>query len=251
MREDNSSPEICTLDDALQCTVLTKQNAKILKSTKEGWITAGVHLLPNDLGGTNLCPYSTPTCRHICLHYTGRNMIFKRVTRARTRRTFLFNTHPEIFESRLHAALYETLRECKRKNFGLALRPNLTSDSHKLVKMFLRWKDNVSEHTEVPIRIYDYTKIPKAQGWFPEDYVTVYSWGELTTEEVFYENIECRSVAAVFAKGFPDRFKGYPVISGEDHDLRFLDARPGVIIAIKARGRAFQDTSGFVVDLTE
>jgi hypothetical protein len=52
-------------------------------------------------------------------------------------------------------------------------------------------------------------------------------------------------VAVVF-KDVPDSYIGRTVIDGDDTDLRFLDPK-GVVVGLKAKGRARKDTSGFVV----
>ena len=46
----------------------------------------------------------------------------------------------------------------------------------------------------------------------------------------------------------PEVWEGMEVISGDDHDLRFLDSR-GKIVGLEAKGKAKQDDSGFVVKL--
>jgi hypothetical protein len=61
------------------------------------------------------------------------------------------------------------------------------------------------------------------------------------------------NAAAVFkgpSKGLPRAYKGFPVIDGDLHDLRFLDPH-GVIVGLKAKGKAVYDQSGFVIDATE
>jgi len=52
-------------------------------------------------------------------------------------------------------------------------------------------------------------------------------------------------VAVVFDK-LPETWHGFKVIDGDDDDLRYLDMG-GVVIGLKAKGKAKQDTSGFVV----
>jgi hypothetical protein len=52
-------------------------------------------------------------------------------------------------------------------------------------------------------------------------------------------------VAVVF-KSVPETYLGRPVINGDETDLRFLDPR-GVIVGLKAKGKAKKDTTGFVV----
>jgi hypothetical protein len=39
--------------------------------------------------------------------------------------------------------------------------------------------------------------------------------------------------------------KSFPVINGDETDLRFLDAK-GVIVGLRAKGKARKDTTGFV-----
>jgi len=53
------------------------------------------------------------------------------------------------------------------------------------------------------------------------------------------------NVAAVFHK-VPETYLGRPVINGDETDLRFLDPK-GVIVGLKAKGKAKKDTTGFVV----
>jgi hypothetical protein len=48
-------------------------------------------------------------------------------------------------------------------------------------------------------------------------------------------------------KSLPSQWHGHPVISGDEHDLRFLDPRGGHVIGLKAKGEAKADKSGFVV----
>jgi hypothetical protein len=51
----------------------------------------------------------------------------------------------------------------------------------------------------------------------------------------------------VFAGVFPAEYLGFPVINGDEHDLRHLDGR-GVVVALSPKGRkAKADNSGFVV----
>ena len=52
------------------------------------------------------------------------------------------------------------------------------------------------------------------------------------------------NVAAVFNR-IPRKHLGYKVIDGDKTDLRFLDKR-GVIVGLKAKGKARKDLTGFV-----
>jgi len=52
-------------------------------------------------------------------------------------------------------------------------------------------------------------------------------------------------VTVVFDK-IPAEYKGREVFNADDTDLRFLDPK-GVVLGLKAKGRAKKDRSGFVV----
>jgi hypothetical protein len=59
------------------------------------------------------------------------------------------------------------------------------------------------------------------------------------------------NVAVVFntKKGadLPESWNGYPVVDGDDTDLRFMDPKGGYVIGLRAKGKAKKDVSGFVV----
>jgi hypothetical protein len=45
-------------------------------------------------------------------------------------------------------------------------------------------------------------------------------------------------------------FKGLKVIDGDTHDMRFLD-EPNSVVGLKAKGKARQDKSGFVINVVQ
>lgn len=48
-------------------------------------------------------------------------------------------------------------------------------------------------------------------------------------------------------RNYPTRYLGFPVVDGDETDLRFLDP-PGVVVGLSAKGTAKLEDSGFVVD---
>jgi hypothetical protein len=57
--------------------------------------------------------------------------------------------------------------------------------------------------------------------------------------------------AVVFKnKILPRMFKGLKVIDGDTHDMRFLD-EPNSVVGLKAKGKARQDKSGFVIQAVQ
>jgi len=62
------------------------------------------------------------------------------------------------------------------------------------------------------------------------------------------------NVAVVFRKELPATYKGFKVIDGDLHDLRFLDDKNVVVglkekLTLNDKGKLDRDNSGFVVDL--
>ena len=61
-----------------------------------------------------------------------------------------------------------------------------------------------------------------------------------------FDDVQCNK-AVVFRKELPDTFRGFKVIDGDKHDMRFLD-KSNVVVGLTAKGPAKKDYSGFVVD---
>jgi hypothetical protein len=55
------------------------------------------------------------------------------------------------------------------------------------------------------------------------------------------------NVAAVFAGNLPQTYKGFQVVDGDKTDLEMLSYK-NVILGLKAKGEAKNDTSGFVIN---
>jgi hypothetical protein len=89
----------------------------------------------------------------------------------------------------------------------------------------------------------------RGTGNWPVNYDLTFSFSEETTPAQVREIIrKGGNVAVVFRKDIPKEFMGYDVISGMEHDFRFLDKK-GCIVGLEARGRAKHDDTGFVVDV--
>ena len=113
------------------------------------------------------------------------------------------------------------------------------------------------------VQFYDYTKytFQERSTNLPNNYHLTYSFSEDTTPEILADNLNNgRNVAVVFNicklgnKGkchnkckcpLPETWNGYKVISGNDSDVRFMDPI-GVIVGLRANGKARDDDSGFV-----
>lgn len=229
--------------------LFTIGNPKTAKGEARGYLTAVLHLAPADVAGVgNMCARSTAGCRAMCLNTAGRGGIFKAgattnaVQEARKRRTRQYMADPEHFACELACDIIHLRDKAKRMGLTLVVRVNGTSDQPRLARrMALAFPD---------VQFYDYTKIPNAWTRTMPNYHLTFSRSESNGVEVFNALAEGMNVAVVFSTkrgaALPARWGGYNVVDGDKTDLRFLDPR-GVVVGLRAKGRARRDTSGFVV----
>ena len=101
------------------------------------------------------------------------------------------------------------------------------------------------------MQFYDYTKIPNPQRRTLSNYHITFSKSENNLKDCLVALENGVNVAVVFEKELPKKYLGYEVVNGDETDLRFLDKKKrngtGVIVGLKAKGRAKLDATGFVV----
>jgi hypothetical protein len=108
------------------------------------------------------------------------------------------------------------------------------------------------------LQFYDYTKIVnRFDKKLPINYNLTFSYSK---EEDYYngqiDNLSIKllkkdiNVAVVFRNELPKTYLGFPVVNGDESDLRFNDYR-GVIVGLKSKGDAKKDDSGFVIDIEQ
>jgi hypothetical protein len=84
-------------------------------------------------------------------------------------------------------------------------------------------------------------------GKLPSNYSLTFSRSETNETQCLEVLKRGGNVAVVFrSKVLPTHWNGFPVINGDENDLRFLDPK-GVVVGLTAKGKAKSDTSGFVV----
>jgi hypothetical protein len=216
-------------------------NAKTAKNSIDTLI---LYLAPftQNSRGINLCPKATAGCAAACLFTAGRGA-FSNVAQSRINRTEYYLHDRKAFL----AQLAKEVNSQAKKVPTLAVRLNGTSDI-KLVEMLTLTHDIATN-----VVFYDYTKIPSKAGnrktTQGHDYIVTYSFNE--GKDAIPNALEVLNrggnVAAVFRKELPDTFLGYPVIDGDQSDIMMLYNR-GVILGLKAKGKAKKDTTGFVID---
>jgi hypothetical protein len=228
--------------------LLSTANPKIQKGTKLGYLSFILHLAPADLSGRETCPKRTKGCTAACLNTAGRGGMFKRgestntIQRARIRKTNEFFNNREQFMFDLMQDIKKGIRLANKLGLEPVFRLNGTSD--------LSWeKYEMTEGKNVfdvfaGIQFYDYTKVLGRKVKHIENYHLTFSKADGNDSDVAEALMQGMSVVAVYDK-IPE---GVP--SADETDLRFLDPK-GIMLGLKAKGRAKKDYTGFVIRLTE
>lgn len=227
--------------------LLTTGNQKTLKGEKKGYITYILHLAPADVAGVgNMCPKATAGCKESCLNLSGHGGMLHKdtgtnpVQEARKRKTRWFATDRKAFLAALESDITKAIKQAERKGMTPVFRLNGTSD--------LAWEKYGIIQKFPNVQFYDYTKIPNRKVAHLTNYHLTFSQADGNDADVAQAMANGMNVAVVFRKALPLEYKGRVVADGDESDLRFLDPA-GVIVGLKAKGKARTDTSGFVVDI--
>ena len=249
-------------------------DAKTSKGSKLHWLTGILYLAPaSEAGRGNLCPHASAGCRSACLFTAGRGRM-NPVRTARVNKTLRWFDDRRAFLADLVRDIGKLESYCKRHGFRPAVRLNGTSD--------IPWENVIlpdegcSLMALFPgVRFYDYTKsapraIKAASGGMPSNYSLTFSKSEDNAKACREVLRAGGNVAAVYSAEIFDRFqwdrrgvsagwehlakKGWAKdlanrrpFNGDDTDLRFLDPS-GVVVALRAKGDAKGDQSGFVIN---
>jgi hypothetical protein len=251
--------------------ILTWQNAKTSKGESLGYYTGIAYLSPaTESGVMNTCASASAECIAACLKSSGR-LNMPRNTQARIEKTLLLFQARELFLDCLRWDIGRTIRRAaklgfcahckdiqtrrKGRNSGKcrvckgaleavkpAVRLNGTSD--------LPWLAMTLSAEFPSVMFYDYTKHPRPYLRVRPNYSITFSYSGHNAADSLDALAHGVNVAAVFnvRKGqpLPDTWQGYPVIDGDLHDLRFLDAR-GVIVGLRPKGTRARKPSAFLI----
>ena len=229
--------------------LLSTANPKIQKGTKMGYLSFILHLAPADLSGRETCPKRTAGCTAACLNTAGRGGMFKKgentnmIQKARIRKTEYFFNDRDAFMMDLYKDIQKAIKFADKQDLIPVFRLNGTSD--------LSWEKYTVGSTDMnlfqlfpTVQFYDYTKIlgRKVSQYF--NYHLTFSKADGNDADVAEALMQGMSVVAVYDK-IP---AGVP--SADETDLRFLDPK-GIMLGLKAKGRAKKDYSGFVIRVQE
>jgi len=213
-----------------------------------GYLSFILHLAPADLSGKETCPKRTAGCTAACLNTAGRGGMFKRgettnmIQKARIRKTNYFFNDRAGFMADLVKDIVKAIKFAEKQGLIPVFRLNGTSDL-SWEKYEAAYGKNIFELFD-NVQFYDYTKVLGRKVAHLPNYHLTFSKADGNDADVAEALMQGMSVVAVYDK-IPE---GVP--SADETDLRFLDPK-GIMLGLKAKGRAKKDYSGFVIRLTE
>lgn len=242
-----------------------KSNPKVAKNGKVDVLTAPLHLAPFNLSGFQTCAQASAGCAAACLHTAGNPAYMAQKESSRINKTRAYFKQRDAFMAVLVFEIAAHRRKAAKLGMECGIRLNATSD--------LPWERRVVNVDGVDTLLfdifpdviaYDYTKITKraiawAEGRMPANYHLTFSRTEDNDADVAKVLAAGGNVAVVMT---PEVYKaalsaglgarqwdalGHDRITdGDAHDYRPADP-VGCIVALKAKGDAKRDTSGFVL----
>ncbi len=223
---------------------LLSKGATNAKTAKNSLPTYILYLAPykTAISSYNVCPKASVGCIQSCLFTAGRG-VFDNVMTARINKTkfFIENSSGFLYQ------LATELQKISKKGIKTAIRLNGTSDIDfiKLIKD----KCNIDVLDLPNLVFYDYTKIlSKVERYKAANYTITFSRSETNWSDCEKALALGVNVSVLFDHRlkFPKEYKGIKVVDGDKSDIVMLNKK-GVILGLKAKGKAKKDTTGFVV----
>lgn len=227
-------------------------DAKTVKGNKVNVLTGILYMAPHNISGYQVCPKASDGCKLACLYTAGRG-VYTTVQNARLAKTKWFFTERKSFMEQLVKNIKQLEAKAYSRGMVPAIRLNGTSDiAWEKFKCFYNGTEYANVMQAFPnIKFYDYSKIigRKTALTLPNYHLT-FSLAENNDRDAKLALNQGYNVAVVLnvrrGEKKPDTWSGYPVIDGDDSDVRFYDPKGGHIVALSAKGKARYDTSGFV-----
>ena len=239
--------------------MFSTKSAKAIKADKYGYIN-GIHYMAPDrvAGKGTVCVDATDGCKSLCLgQYSGQAGIVKdlehginNVRESRINKVLMFFAHAQDYMGLICLEIRQLIKKSAKLNKTLCIRLNGSSDiAWERIK--IKAEDNKNIYELFPdFQFVDYTK-SKARMLNPDRPANLYltfSRSETNEQDCLELLQKGHNIAVVFGCDFPETYMGFPVINGDEHDLRHLDPKGGYVIGLKPKGRkAKADKSGFVV----
>lgn len=234
------------------------EDSKTVKGNKLNVMTGIMYLAPADISTFQVCPKASDGCKAACLYTAGRGKMTMTQT-ARINKTLWFFQERKTFMAQLVKDIGKVARKAENQNMIPAIRLNGTSDiAWEKIKVEKDGKQyrNVMEAAYPDVQFYDYTKIIGRKSAIElSNYHLTFSLSEDNDSDAIKSLSQGYNVAVVFDikknQPKPESWSGYPVIDGDDTDVRFFDPNGGHIVGLTAKGDAMKDDSGFVRNIKD
>lgn len=203
-------------------------NRKLQKNASESYI---LNLSPERLNsfGLSVCPFATEGCKQACLNTTGLSR-FKNVQKRRRLLSDLFFSARSFFLRKLQEELLGYQLKATKEKKIITIRLNGTSDQD--FPAMIKKQTGIDVIRYDHLQFMDYTKSYKQwERYFHSPYHLTFSYSETNWEECKKVLEQKGNVAVVFHPYIPTTYKGYPVVTGDATDERFLDPE-GVIVGL-------------------
>jgi hypothetical protein len=227
-------------------------DAKTVKGQKMGYLTGVLYLAPHTISGYQVCPKASEGCRLACLYTAGRG-IYTNTQNARIAKTKRFHEDRDGFMAQLVDEVEALIRKAKRESLIPVVRLNGTSDlPWEKIKCNRNGKAYASiMEAFADVQFYDYTKVlGRSKALSLPNYSLTFSLAEDNDADAMKALQQGFNVAVVMKVGRkedkPANWGGFPVVNGDETDLRFLDPQGGHIVGLFPKGKARKDTLGFV-----
>jgi hypothetical protein len=219
-------------------------NIKTAKNILESYI---MYMAPADqVIGLNLCPFASAGCKASCLYSAGRGK-FSNVQESRINKSKFWGYDRANFYIQLANELLKIHDKAIKQNKQIAVRLNGTSDIDHLYLLERYSGIDFLDQFYSSILFYDYTKnVNHISRYRNTSYKITFSRSETNEAEAKKVLKLGGNVAVVFSDQLPETWNGFPVINGDETDLRYFDP-VNVVVGLKAKGDAKKDVSGFVV----
>jgi len=240
--------------DKISRALWSVESAKASKATEYGYLNAIHYMAPHTIAGVgNLCPFASPGCAASCLGYhTGQASMVKDADNTQNKNSVRLSrdTKARQFMTQRPAYMREVHKQAKRviaKAHKMGLKPALRFNGSTDVANAPR--EIAAAYPEVPVN--EYTKsvrfaLENAAGMHPANLTVCFSRSEINEADCVKVLEAGGLVSVVFHGEIPATWNGFPTVDGDKHDL--LHKQPkGHVVALKAKGAAKRDTTGFVV----
>lgn len=243
-----------TMNYTIPNNLLSTNNAKTIKGEKKGITTYIMYLAPYNQNskGINLCSHASEGCAKACLFGSGAAR-FTNVQKGKINKTEYFLADRSAFLAQLDEEIAKITAKHSKDNSKFAIRLNGTSDI-RFEKFKIRDGKNIFE-LHPTVQFYDYTKnYLRFDVELPSNYHLTFSLSETNRDKAIELLGRGVNVAMVFGvrkeEDLPTEYLGYPVINGDENDLRFTDPK-NIIVGLKYKLLTGKGTAGVNKDNLE